>query len=68
MAVVYYDKVLLRTNEDESQILIDVLKGTKPNDSENYVWQSYTADTADVLDGSAWADILGLTDEWFEGL
>jgi len=68
VAIIYYDKVKIQASDDESQILVDVLKGVKPNDEENYVWQSYTADTADMLDGSFWSDTLGLTDDWYEGL
>jgi len=68
MAIVYYDAITVTVGETDETVDVRVLEGTKPNDAENYTWQAYSLDTADVLDGSAWANILGLVDDWFEGL
>jgi len=68
VAVVYYDAITVTVGDTDEEVDVRVLQGTKPNDAENYTWQAYSLDTADVLDGSAWATILGLENDWFEGL
>jgi len=68
LAIIYYDQIRMTLSEDESEFVVELLTGNEPHDPDGLVWDTMTPDTADLIDGSAWSSLLGVDNEWWEGL
>jgi len=68
VAIIYYNTVRLTISDDEATFVVEVDKGSQPNDPDGFVWQTLTPNTEDLISGAAWSTALGVDNDWWEGL